>query len=66
MGAYQFIAHLNFVRKSWTAPVDVRRVRPGQEANEVAAEQVKAFLLLWPEEQRVAPLFVFDAFSTIP
>jgi hypothetical protein len=64
--AYQFIAQLNFVRESWTAPVDVRRVRPGQEANEVAAEQVKAFLLLWPEEQRVAPLFVFDAFSMIP
>jgi hypothetical protein len=59
--AYQFIAELNFVRESWTAPVDVRRVRPGQDANEVAAEQVKAFLRLWPEEERVAPLFVFDA-----
>jgi hypothetical protein len=59
--AYQFIAELNFVRESWTAPVDVRRIRPGQEANEVAAEQVKAFLRLWPEEERVAPLFVFDA-----
>src|SRR5215213_7816220 len=41
--AYQFIAQLNFVRESWSAPVDVRRVRPGQDANEVAAEQVKAF-----------------------
>jgi len=66
--AYQFIAELNFVRESWTAPVHVRRVRPGQDANEVAAEQVKAFLRLWPEEEeeeeeeeRVAPLFVFDA-----
>ena len=59
--AYQFIAELNFVRESWTALVDVRRVRPGQDANEVAAEQVKAFLRLWPEEERVAPLFVFDA-----
>jgi hypothetical protein len=59
--AYQLIAELNFVRESWTAPVDVRRVRPGQDANEVAAEQVKAFLRLWPEEERVAPLFVFDA-----
>ena len=26
--AYQFIAELNFVRESWTAPVDVERVRP--------------------------------------
>jgi hypothetical protein len=59
--AYQFIAQLSFVRESWTAPVDVRRVRPGQDANEVAAEQVKAFLRLWHEEERVIPLFVFDA-----
>jgi hypothetical protein len=59
--AYQFIAQLNFVRESWTAPVDVRRIRPAQDANEVAAEQVKAFLRLSPEEERSAPLFVFDA-----
>jgi hypothetical protein len=64
--AYQFIAQLNFVRESWSAPVEVRRVRPAQEdANEVAAEQVKAFLRLSPEEEeeeeRVAPLFVFEA-----
>ncbi len=67
--AYQFIAQLNFVRESWTAPMDVERLRPAQDANEVAAEQVKAFLRLWPEgeeEERVAPLFVFDASSTIP
>ncbi len=59
--AYQFIAELNFVRESWTAPMDVERVRPAQDANEVAAEQVKAFLCLSPEEERAAPLFVFDA-----
>jgi hypothetical protein len=58
--AYQFIAKLNFVRESWTAPLDVERVRPGQDANEVAAEQVRAFLRRSPEEG-VAPLFVFDA-----
>jgi hypothetical protein len=58
--AYQFIARLNFVRESWTAPLDVERVRPAQDANEVAAEQVKAFLRRSPEEG-VAPLFVFDA-----
>ncbi len=55
----------NFVRESWTAPLDVERVRPAQDANEVAAEQVKAFVRRSPEEG-VAPLFVFDAFSTIP
>jgi hypothetical protein len=58
--AYQFIAQLNFVRESWTAPVDVERVRPAKDANEVAAEQVKAFLRRSPEEG-AAPLFVFDA-----
>ncbi len=58
--AYQFIAQLNFVRESWTAPVDVERVRPARDANEVAAEQVKAFLRRSPEEG-AAPLFVFDA-----
>jgi hypothetical protein len=42
--AYQFIAQLNFVRESWSAPLDVKRIRPTQDANEVATEQVKAFL----------------------
>src|ERR687898_2060788 len=57
--AYQFIAQLNFVRESWTAPVDVERVRPAQDANVVATEQVKA--LLGRLEEGVVPLFVFDA-----
>jgi hypothetical protein len=42
--AYQWIAQLGFVRESWSAPVDVRRVRPAQDANEVATEQVEALL----------------------
>lgn len=54
-------AKLNFVRESWTAPVDVERVRPAQDTNEVAAEQVRAFLRLSRPQARVAPLFVFDA-----
>jgi hypothetical protein len=58
--AYQFVARLNFVRESWTAPVDVERVRPAQDANEVAAEQVKAFLGR-SHEEGATPLFVFDA-----
>jgi hypothetical protein len=60
--AYQFIARLNFVRESWTAPVDVERVRPWEDTNGVAAEQVKALLgrLLLGEEE-AAPPFVFDA-----
>jgi hypothetical protein len=31
--------------------MDVERVRPAQDANEVAAEQVKAFVRLSPEEE---------------
>jgi len=41
--------------------VDVERVRPARDANEVAAEQVKAFLGRSSEEERATPLFVFDA-----
>src|ERR671912_954331 len=65
--AYQFIAQLNFVRASWTAPVDVERVRPGQDANVVATGQVRSFLLRHlcrsscEEGTATTPLFVFDA-----
>ncbi|MDP9412054.1 MAG: transposase [Actinomycetota bacterium] len=59
--AYQFVAQLNFVRESWTAPVDVERVRPAQDANVVAAEQVEALLSSRLEEGEAVPLFVFDA-----
>lgn len=58
--AYQFVAQLGFVRESWTAPVDVARVRPEQEANSVATEQIEA-LLGRLEEEGTIPLFVFDA-----
>ena len=58
--AYQFVAQLNFARESWTAPVDVERVRPEQDANVVAAEQVKVLLGRLGKGE-VLPLFVFDA-----
>ncbi len=58
--AYQWIAQIGFARESWTAPVDVERVRPAQDANEVAAEQIGA-LLDRLEEGVAVPLFVFDA-----
>ncbi|HZG62973.1 MAG TPA: NF041680 family putative transposase [Rubrobacteraceae bacterium] len=58
--AYQFVAQLNFVRESWTAPMDVERIRPAQDANEVACGQVKVLLERFGEEEPV-PLFVFDA-----
>ena len=42
--AYQFIAEHNFIRESWTAPVDASRVHPMEDANLVAVEQVKGLL----------------------
>jgi hypothetical protein len=66
--AYQFIAQLGFARDSWVAPMDLRRVRPTENTNEVAAEQVKGLLLLRRSGERDdggggggVPLFVFDA-----
>jgi hypothetical protein len=58
--AYQFVAQLNFVRESWSAPMDVERIRPAQDANEVACGQVKALLNRLGKVGPV-PLFVFDA-----
>jgi hypothetical protein len=59
--AYQFIAQLGFIRESWTAPVDVRRVRPKEEANKVACEQIEGLLGRSPRGGGGVPLFVFDA-----
>ncbi len=62
---YQFIAQLNFLRESWTAPVDAQRVHPARDANEVAAEQIGAFLARRSPVKKgdllIAPMFVFDA-----
>ena len=41
--------------------MDVERVRPAEDANEVAAGQVKALLGRLAKEEAAAPLFVFDA-----
>jgi DDE superfamily endonuclease len=59
--AYQFVARLGFARESWAAPVDVERVRPAQDANVVAAGQVKGLLGRLGREEVAIPLFVFDA-----
>jgi hypothetical protein len=46
-------------------PLDVERVRPAKDPDEVAAKQVKVLLGRLGKVQTV-PLFVFDAPSTIP
>jgi hypothetical protein len=58
--AYQWVAQLSFSRDSWTAPLDVRRVHPLENANTVAVEQIKALARRRPSSDGV-PLFVFDA-----
>jgi hypothetical protein len=58
--AYSWMAQVGFARESWTAPLRVRRLRPQENSNVVAAEQIKAFL---PHLPIAAPLpwFLFDA-----
>jgi Transposase DDE domain len=58
--AYSWIAQVGFARESWTAPLRVRRLRPQENANAVAAEQIAAFL---PHRQADDPLpwVLFDA-----
>jgi hypothetical protein len=58
--ASSWIAQVGFARESWTAPLRVRRLRPQEHANAVAAEQIAAFL---PHLQADDPLpwVLFDA-----
>ena len=58
--SYQWLAQVGFARESWTAPMDVRRVHPAENANAVAIEQVARLVRRLPVTGPV-PLFVFDA-----
>jgi hypothetical protein len=58
--AYSWIAQLGFAQESWTAPLCVRRLRPQENNNVVAAEQITALLPHLPSEGPL-PWFVFDA-----
>ena len=57
---YQLIAELGFSRDSWVAPADARRVSPDEDADLVAAGQVRGLLSRLPGRD-CEPLFVFDA-----
>ena len=60
--AYQWLTRLSWDRDSWTAPLDVRRVRPEEKPTALAVEQLKALLAARPAAQRGAvPLVLFDA-----
>jgi len=58
--AYQLVAGLSFERDSWVTPLDARRVRPEEDANDAAVEQVGDLLGRLPH-QSAPPVFVFDA-----
>jgi hypothetical protein len=59
--AYSWVAQLSFARESWTAPLDVERLAPGQDVNTLAARQIRRLLPHLPAASRAAALFVFDA-----
>jgi hypothetical protein len=58
--SYQWVAQLSFARDSWTAPLDVQRVHPTEEAEAVAIDQIARLVARLPAAGPV-PLFVFDA-----
>jgi DDE superfamily endonuclease len=57
---YSWIAGLNWERNSWTAPLDVRRIHPTEDARRITAGQVEALVGRLGADRSV-PLFVFDA-----
>ena len=59
--SHQLVAQIGFARDTWVAPVDVQKVHPTEDANEVAGEQVRALLNRTPYQSAASPLFVFDA-----
>ncbi|HEX8131957.1 MAG TPA: NF041680 family putative transposase [Actinomycetes bacterium] len=63
--AHQWVAQLSLDRDSWTAPLDVRRVHPTENANAVAIEQARTLAGRLPGGD--VPLFVFDAgYDSVP
>ena len=58
--SYQWVAQLSFTWDSWTAPLDVERVLPADDADEVAIRQVRRLCRQLPADGPV-PLFAFDA-----
>src|SRR6266545_1971599 len=57
--AYRWVAQLGAERSSWTAPVDARRLRPGERPEAAAAERIRTLLPLLPTAP--VPLFVCGA-----
>jgi hypothetical protein len=58
--SYAWLAQVSFTHDSWTAPLDVRRVAPRDDAHTVAAAQIRTLLAHGPADGPI-PLCVFDA-----
>jgi hypothetical protein len=58
--SYGWLAQLSFAHARWTAPLDVRRVTPTDDAHAVAAEQSRDRLERRPSDGPI-PVCVFDA-----
>ena len=57
---YQWICQLDWAPDSWTAPLDVRRIPPAEDATTATVDQIRRLVGLLPGDGEV-PLFVFDA-----
>jgi hypothetical protein len=57
---YSWLVQLPERCSSWTAPLRVRRMQPGENVNQVAAEQIRSFLRHRPAG-KPCPIFTFDA-----
>jgi hypothetical protein len=58
--SFQWICQLSFAPTSWTAPMDVARITPFEDATDATIDQVRRLVCLLPDDREV-PLFVFDA-----
>jgi hypothetical protein len=57
---YSWVVQVPLRCSSWTAPLRVRRIIPGENSNAVAAEQIRSWLEQGGASAR-APIFTFDA-----
>jgi hypothetical protein len=57
---YSWLVQIPERCSSWTAPLRVRRMQPGENINQVAAEQIRSFLRQRASD-KLPPVFTFDA-----
>lgn len=58
--SFQWIGQLSFTPDSWTAPLDVQRISPHDDATDATIDQLCRLVELLPDDREV-PMFVFDA-----